>query len=93
MEDQKEYKVQSKLDENEIKEKILLDLHHLKTKINTLKNDKKELIELKKITTGIETSLETIFKINIPIKTKKDYINLKNSNFDADLLRLSKYLK
>ena len=49
--------------------------------------------ELKKIITDIEKDLANIFQINIPLKTKKDYINLKNSKFDPDLLRLSKYLK
>lgn len=93
MEDQSNYIVKSELTDNEQKEKMLLDLYYLKTKITSLKNDKKESAELKKIVTDIEKDLEIIFQINIPLKTKKDYINLKNSKFDPDLLRLSKYLK
>ncbi|WP_312820424.1 hypothetical protein [Kaistella carnis] len=93
MEDQSNYIVKSELTDNEQKEKMLLDLYYLKTKITSLKNDKKESAELKKIITDIEKDLEIIFQINIPLKTKKDYINLKNSKFDPDLLRLSKYLK
>lgn len=93
MEDQSNYIVKSELTDNEQKEKMLLDLYYLKTKITNLKNDKKESAELKKIITDIEKDLEIIFQINIPLKTKKDYINLKNSKFDPDLLRLSKYLK
>ena len=93
MEDQSNYIVKSELTENEQKEKMLLDLYYLKTKITSLKNDKKESAELKKIITDIEKDLANILEINIPLKTKKDYINLKNSKFDPDLLRLSKYLK
>lgn len=93
MEDQSNYIVKSELTDNEQKEKMLLDLYYLKTKITNLKNDKKESAELKKIITDIEKDLANIFQINIPLKTKKDYINLKNSKFDPDLLRLSKYLK
>ena len=93
MEDQSNYIVKSELTDNEQKEKMLLDLYYLKTKIMSLKNDKKESAELKKIITDIEKDLANILGINIPLKTKKDYINLKNSKFDPDLLRLSKYLK
>lgn len=93
MEDQSNYIVKSELTDNEQKEKMLLDLYYLKTKITNLKNDKKESAELKKIITDIEKDLANILEINIPLKTKKDYINLKNSKFDPDLLRLSKYLK
>lgn len=93
MEDQSNYIVKSELTENEQKEKMLLDLYFLKTKISNSNNDKKEASELKKIITEIEKDMEGILKINIPLKTKKDYINLKNSKFDPDLLRLSKYLK
>ena len=57
---------------------MLLDLYYLKTKITSLKNDKKESAELKKIITDIEKDLANILEINIPLKTKKDYINLKN---------------
>lgn len=92
MEDQSNYIVKSELTENEQKEKMLLDLYFLKTKISSSKSDKKEAAELKKIITEIEKDMEGILKINIPLKTKKDYINLKNSKFDPDLLRLSKYL-
>lgn len=93
MEHQSNYIVKSELTDNEQKEKMLLDLYYLKTKIMSLKNDKKESAELKKIITDIEKDLANILEINIPLKTKKDYINLKNSKFDPDLLRLSKYLK
>ena len=93
MEDQSNYIVKSELTENEQKEKMLLDLYYLKTKITSLKNDKKESAELKKIITDIEKDLANILEINIPLEIKKDYINLKNSKFDPDLLRLSKYLK
>ena len=93
MEDQSNYIVKSELTDNEQKEKMLLDLYYLKTKITSLKNDKKESAELKKIITDIEKDLANILEINITLKTKKDYINLKNSKFDHDLLRLSKYLK
>ncbi|MCZ2224128.1 MAG: hypothetical protein LC122_10930 [Chitinophagales bacterium] len=42
MEDQSNYIVKSELTENEQKEKMLLDLYFLKTKISNLNNDKKK---------------------------------------------------
>ena len=93
MEHQSNYIVKSELTDNEQKEKMLLDLYYLKTKIMSLKNDKKESAELKKIITDIEKDLANILGINIPLKTKKDSIHLTTSHFDPDSLRLSHSLK
>lgn len=93
MEETKPYNSTSKLSNDEEKEKLILDFYFLRSEINSLDTDKKNLTEIKKISQNIEKKLEEFLQINIPLKTKKDYINLKNSKFDPDLLRLSKYLK
>ena len=93
MEETKPYNSTSKLSNDEEKEKLILDFYFLRSEINSLDTDKKNLTEIKKISQNIEKKLEEFLEINIPLKTKKDYINLKNSKFDPDLLRLSKYLK
>lgn len=94
MEDTPTYETQNfKLSENEKKEKILLDFFYLENEIETKIEDKKVSKNLKKITKLIAENLQKELNIEVSKKNISDYILLKNSNFDSDLLRLTKFLK
>lgn len=93
MEETKPYNSTSKLSNDEEKEKLILDFYFLRSEINSLDTDKKNLTEVKKISQKIEKKLEEFLQIEIPLKTKKDYVNLKKTNLDESLLRFAKYLK
>lgn len=93
MEETKPYNSTSKLSNDEEKEKLILDFYFLRSEINSLDTDKKNLTEIKKISQKIEKKLEEFLQIEIPLKTKKDYVNLKKTNLDESLLRFAKYLK
>lgn len=93
MEETKPYNSASKLSNEEEKEKLILDFYFLRSEINSLDIDKKNLTEIKKISQTIEKKLEEFLQIDIPLKTKKDYVNLKKTNLDESLLRFAKYLK
>lgn len=93
MEETKPYNSTSKLSNDEEKEKLILDFYFLRSEINSLDTDKKNLTEIKKISQNIEKKLEEFLQIEIPLKTKKDYVNLKKTNLDESLLRFAKYLK
>lgn len=94
MEDNATYEKQNfTLSENERKEKILLDFFLLLNEIDTKIENKKLAKELKKNATELANELQDIFKIEISKKNISDYITLKNSNFDKELLRLAKYLQ
>lgn len=93
MEETKPYNSASKLSNEEEKEKLILDFYFLRSEMNSLDTDKKNLTEIKKISQNIEKKLEEILQIDIPLKTKKDYVNLKKTNLDESLLRFAKYLK
>lgn len=81
-----------RLTDFERKEKILLDFFYLKNEIETKVEDKKTLRDLKKTINEMESSLMDFFEIDIPKKNITNYINLKNSDFDEEILRLAKYL-
>jgi hypothetical protein len=93
MEDQSPYENQKKkLSSDETKEKILLDIYYLKSQINS-NIDKINIKEIKKNISQLENNLIAFLQIDVPLKSKKDYVNLKNTNFDNGILKLAKYLK
>ena len=74
-------------------ELCILDLFYIKNQINSSNGEKIDLKEIKKNLSQLETDLQSFFQIEISNKTKKDYVNLKNTKFDEELFRLAKYLK
>ena len=78
---------QNQLTDDEKKEKILLDLNYFLFQLDSGKTKK-----IKKNLKQIETDLKAIFNTTISSKTYKDYIQLKETKFDENLLKLSKYL-
>lgn len=94
MEDTPTYEKQNvTLSETERKEKLLLDFFLLQHEIETKVENKKILKELKKSTLELTIELQNILNIEISKKSISDYITLKNSSFDKELLRLAKYLQ
>ncbi|WP_147474448.1 hypothetical protein [Chryseobacterium nematophagum] len=79
--------------DDEKKEKFLLELAYYNHKVESNIEDKKQLKELKSIYADLENSLKEVIKFEVPAKNIKNYIQLKESAFDSDLLRLTKYLK
>lgn len=80
------------LSEEEKKEKLKLDFFYLKSEINSSNVGEKNLKEIKKIAATFEKDLEDLLQINVSMKNKKDYINLKKTNLDQSLLNLAKFL-
>lgn len=93
MEDQAPFKNQNALSNDEKKEKLILDFFYLKSEINSTNGDAKDLREIKKLVNNFEKDLEDLLQIDVPLKNKKDYINLKKTNFDKSLLKLAKFLE
>lgn len=93
METQAPYEPNNKFTTEEKKEKFVLDLFYIKNQINSSNGEKIDLKEIKKNLSQLETDLQSFFQIEISNKTKKDYVNLKNTKFDEELFRLAKYLK
>lgn len=81
------------LSDEEKKEKLVLDFYFLKSEINAAEGDSKKLKEIKKIAGIFEKDLEDFLQINISVKNKKSYVNLKKTNLDQSLLKLAKYLE
>ena len=79
--------------ENEQKEKLILDIHYLKSIIESKIENKKVARELKKCCKEIEENLNQIVSVDVSKKNIKNYIQLKNSNFDHYILQLTKYIK
>ena len=77
----------NQLSEEETKEKILLEINYLIHQI-----DLGKLKEIKKKLKQIDGDLKKLFNSNLSSKTYKDYIQLKETKFDENLLKLSKYL-
>lgn len=77
----------NQLSEEETKEKILLEINYLIHQI-----DLGKLKEIKKNLKQIDGDLKKLFNSNLSSKTYKDYIQLKETKFDENLLKLSKYL-
>lgn len=82
-----------KFTDDEKKEKFFLELAYYNHKVETTIEDKKQLKEFKNIYTDLENSLKEVLKYEVPAKTIKNYITLKESDFDSELLRLAKFLK
>lgn len=92
MEEMQQYKTTSQLSNEEQKEKLILDFFYLKSEINSIEKDKKNLSYLKKLSNSFEKNLESFLETEIPLKTKKDYVNFKKTKFDEKFLRLTKFL-
>ena len=78
---------QNELSDEEKKEKILLEMHFILSQFNESK-----LKENKKSLSKILNEISELFNINISPKTIKNFIQLKETKFDEDLLKLRKYL-
>lgn len=79
--------------DDEKKEKLLLELAYYNHKVESTIEDKKHLKEFKKTYADLENSLKEILNFEVPAKNIKSYIQLKESTFDSEFLRLAKYLK
>jgi hypothetical protein len=79
--------------DTEQKEKLILDFNYLISIIESKINDKKVIRELKKSYSEIENNLKKVLNLEVSKKNIKTYIQLKNSNFNNDILKLTKYLK
>lgn len=78
---------QNELSDEEKKEKILLEMHYVLSQF-----DESKLKENKKSLSKILSEISELFNINISPKTIKNFIQLKETKFDEDLLKLRKYL-
>ena len=78
---------QNQLTDEEKKEKILLEINYI---LHSINSDK--LKDVKKNLKQIDSEIKSLFGTNISMKTYKDYIQLKETKFDENLLKLSKYL-
>lgn len=78
---------QNQLTDEEKKEKILLEINYI---LHSIDSDKPK--DVKKNLKQIESEIKSLFGTNISTKTYKDYIQLKETKFDENLLKLSKYL-
>jgi hypothetical protein len=79
--------------EAEQKEKLILDFYYLISIIESKINDKKVIRELKKSYSEIENNLKLVLNLKVSKKNIKNYIQLKNSKFDDEIIKLTKYLK
>jgi hypothetical protein len=77
----------------EQKEKLILDFYYLINIIESKIDEKKAIRELKKSYSEIENNLKLVLNLEVSKKNIKNYIQLKNSNFNNDILKLTKYLK
>jgi hypothetical protein len=79
--------------DTEQKEKLILDFYYLISIIESKINDKKVIRELKKSYSEIENNLKLVLNLKVSKKNIKNYIQLKNSKFDDEIIKLTKYLK
>ena len=82
-----------KFSDAEQKEKLILDFNYLISIIESKIDDKKVIRELKKSYSEIENNLKLILNLEVSKKNIKNYIQLKNSKFDDEILKLTKYIK
>ena len=82
-----------KFSDAEQKEKLILDFYYLKSLIESKIENKKVARELKKCCSEIEENLNQIVSMDVSKKNIKNYIQLKNSKFDDEILKLTKYMK
>ncbi|MCT2409981.1 hypothetical protein NZD88_20695 [Chryseobacterium antibioticum] len=80
---------------NEQKEKAVLEFAYIKDQIensfgNATEKQKKNIFKLLK---SFEKDLEDLLEIKISVRDKSTYLQLKNSNFDSNALKLSKYIQ
>ena len=79
--------------DTEQKEKLILDFNYLISIIESKIDDKKVIRELKKSYSEIENNLKLVLNLEVSKKNIKNYIQLKNSKFDDEIIKLTKYLK
>jgi hypothetical protein len=79
--------------DTEQKEKLILDFNYLISIIESKIDDKKVIRELKKSYSEIENNLKLVLNLKVSKKNIKNYIQLKNSKFDDEIIKLTKYLK
>lgn len=79
--------------DTEQKEKLILDFNYLINIIESKIDDKKVIRELKKSYSEIENNLKLVLNLKVSKKNIKNYIQLKNSKFDDEIIKLTKYLK
>ena len=82
-----------KFSDAEKKEKLILDFNYLISIIESKIDDKKVIRELKKSYSEIENNLKLVLNLEVSKKNIKNYIKLKNSKFNDDILKLTKYIK
>ena len=82
-----------KFSDAEQKEKLILDFNYLISIIESKIDDKKVIRELKKSYSEIENNLKLVLNLEVSKKNIKNYIQLKNSKFDDEILKLTKYIK
>ena len=82
-----------KFSDAEQKEKLILDFNYLISIIESKIDDKKVIRELKKSYSEIENNLKLVLNLEVSKKNIKNYIQLKNSKFNDDILKLTKYIK
>ena len=82
-----------KFSDAEQKEKLILDFNYLISIIESKIDDKKVIRELKKSYSEIENNLLLVLNLEVSKKNIKNYIQLKNSKFNDDILKLTKYIK
>jgi hypothetical protein len=79
--------------DTEQKEKLILDFNYLISIIESKIDDKKVIRELKKSYSEIENNLKLVLNLKVSKKNIKNYIQLKNSKFDDEIIKLTNYLK
>lgn len=86
--------LQTALSSDEKKEKMILELSYLKTKFeNKIKeNPDKDFKQILKEFKNFEKNLETFLESKISKKEKNLYYELKESNFDSTVLKLTKFI-
>jgi hypothetical protein len=88
-----EQKKLTSLTESELKQKVILDFTYLKSKIdNSVSLSDKEKKSFESLTKKFEKDLENSLGIKISSKEKNAFVELKNSNLDSSLIRLSKFI-
>lgn len=86
------------LSDLEKKQKLILEISYFRTEFEKLLNensknyDSKSFKNLLKLSKKIEKDAEEILDIKISSKEKNIYSELKNSNFDSSIIKMSKFI-
>lgn len=82
----------------EKKQKLILEISYFRTEFekllneNSKNNDSKSFKNLLKLSKKLEKDAEEILEIKISSKEKNIYSELKNSNFDSSIIKMSKFI-